>query len=110
MPIPGLDEPADPPCVCAHGAASAHDIVQHNGVLQFGACANPSCCCTQYVKRLTYTGTCDSCRAYWNTGQDLAADWYVAARADQPPISNQIAQTLAMYLDHAMAHAGIPTA
>src|SRR5690242_11530512 len=35
--------------------------------------------------------TCDSCRAYWNTGQDLAADWYVAARADQPPISNQIA-------------------
>ena len=61
------------------------------------------------MKRLAYTGTCDSCRAYWNTGQDLAADWYAAARADQPPISNQIARLLAMYLDHAMAHAGIPT-
>lgn len=104
------DSLADPLCVCGHGAASSHDIAQVDDALQFGACANPDCCCTRYVERLTYTGTCTSCRAYWTTGQDLAADWYIAARVDQPPISSQIASVLAMYLDHAMAHAGLPTA
>jgi hypothetical protein len=99
----------DPLCVCGHGAAAAHDIVADSASLRFGACVTTYCRCTQYVERLTYPGTCESCRAYWNIGQALAAEWYVAARADQPPISDQIRRSLVMYLEHAMAHTGLPT-
>lgn len=54
--------------------------------------------------RQPYRGNCDSCRAYWDTCQDLGEQYYAATPADQPPLSNQIARALAMYGEHAISH------
>jgi hypothetical protein len=59
-------------------------------------------------ERRPYTGTCDACRTYWNTIQDLGEEWAAAVRADQPPISNQMARALVMYGEHVVAHLGPP--
>ena len=95
---------SDAACVCGHTAATAHDIVDTPAGLRFGPCAKADCCCTAFNQRLVYDGDCASCRAYRNTGYDLVADWYIAPRADQPPLSNQIARSLVMYLEHVMTH------
>lgn len=102
--LPGID---DPPCVCGHTAATAHDITTTPQGQQFGPCTKTGCCCAAYTERRPYPGNCPSCAVYWATGQAIAADWYAAPPADQSALSTQIAQALVMYLEHAMAHTGI---
>jgi hypothetical protein len=50
---------------------------------------------------------CDSCRAYWNTLQDLGEEWDAAGQPYEPDgWSRIIGHALAMYLEHAIAHLG----
>jgi hypothetical protein len=100
---------SDGTCVCGHTAATAHDIVDTPAGLRFGPCIKADCRCAGFDQRLVYAGGCESCRAYRDVGYDLMADWYVAPRADQPPLSNQIARSLVMYLEHIATHTA-PTA
>jgi hypothetical protein len=48
---------------------------------------------------------CDSCRAYWNTLQDLGEEWDAAGRPEGP---NQwgvlIARGLTAYSEHLVSH------
>lgn len=55
-------------------------------------------------ERRPYTGTCNACRTYWDTVQDLGEEWTIAPRADQPPISEQMARALVMYGEHVVTH------
>lgn len=65
----------------------------------------PGCrAATGEFARQSYTGNCDTCRAYWGTLQDLGEEWAAAPRADRPPLSDQIARALAMYGEHAIGH------
>lgn len=48
---------------------------------------------------------CDSCRAYWNTLQDLGEEWDAAGRPNDPAGWGRIiGQALAMYSGHLADH------
>ncbi|SES03926.1 hypothetical protein [Streptomyces qinglanensis] len=56
-------------------------------------------------ERQEITTACDSCRAYWNTLQDLGAEWDAAGRPIDPDgWGQQIASALAMYGGHLAHH------
>ena len=50
---------------------------------------------------------CDSCRAYWNTLQDLGEEWDAAGRPVDPDGWGQLfARGLVAYGEHAITHLG----
>jgi hypothetical protein len=56
-------------------------------------------------QRQETTTTCDSCRAYWKTLQDLGEDWDAAGRPNDPDgWGRQIGSALAMYSQHLADH------
>jgi hypothetical protein len=55
--------------------------------------------------RVESTSTCESCRAYWSTLQDLGEDWDAAGRPNDPDGWGQvIGRGLAMYSEHLVTH------
>ncbi|GAA2629923.1 hypothetical protein [Streptomyces axinellae] len=55
--------------------------------------------------RQEITTSCDSCRAYWNTLQDLGEEWDAAGRPNDPHgWGRQIGAALAMYSEHLAQH------
>ena len=51
--------------------------------------------------------TCESCRAYWNTLQDLGEDWDAAGRPNDPGgWGAVIACGLVAYSEHVVVHLG----
>jgi hypothetical protein len=49
--------------------------------------------------------SCDSCRAYWATLQDLGEEWDAAGRPNDPDgWGHQIGAALAMYAEHLAQH------
>jgi len=56
-------------------------------------------------RRQESTSRCDSCRAYWNTLQDLGEDWDAAGRpADPDGWGVLFARGLAAYSQHLADH------
>lgn len=56
-------------------------------------------------QRIETATTCDSCRAYWNTLQDLGEEWDAAGRPIDPDgWGALIARGLVAYGEHAISH------
>ncbi|MBT2426142.1 hypothetical protein J7F02_10745 [Streptomyces sp. ISL-112] len=56
-------------------------------------------------ERVETTSRCESCRAYWNTLQDLGEAWDAAGRPHDPEgWGQQIGLGLAMYSEHLATH------
>ncbi|MEU6058013.1 hypothetical protein [Streptomyces sp. NPDC047097] len=56
-------------------------------------------------QRVESVSTCESCRAYWATLQDLGEEWGAAGRPNaHEGWGRQIGQALAMYSEHLATH------